>query len=257
MIIQEVHVTNFRSILDESLPCDSLTALVGRNGSGKSSFLRALDLFYNPSAKIMAEDFYAADTTQDIEIAVTFASLNIEEKELFTAYIDNGTLTIVRIFSETQGNKSGTYYGVRLQNPDFVCVRDAGGKMDIRRKYNEIKKGTYSSLPSVSSADQVLKALTEWESKNPTQCSPRRDDGQFFGFTQVAQGYLGRHTRFISIPAVRDAQEDSTENRGSIVTELMDLVVRKTLANRKEIIDFKSTHKIGMRRSSTLKTLQN
>ena len=39
MLIQNVHVKNFRSILDESLPCDSLTALVGRNGSGKSSFL--------------------------------------------------------------------------------------------------------------------------------------------------------------------------------------------------------------------------
>ena len=41
MLIQNVQVKNFRSILNESLPCDSLTALVGRNGSGKSSFLNA------------------------------------------------------------------------------------------------------------------------------------------------------------------------------------------------------------------------
>lgn len=31
MIIREIHVKNFRSILDESLLCDCLTALVGRN----------------------------------------------------------------------------------------------------------------------------------------------------------------------------------------------------------------------------------
>ena len=57
MIIEEVHVKNFRSILDESLPCDCLTALVGRNGAGKSAFLRALEMFYEPSTKVIAEDF--------------------------------------------------------------------------------------------------------------------------------------------------------------------------------------------------------
>ena len=52
MQIKNINVKNFRSILDESLPCDSLTALVGRNGSGKSSFLSALEIFYDPSASI-------------------------------------------------------------------------------------------------------------------------------------------------------------------------------------------------------------
>lgn len=50
MLISAVHVKNFRSILEESLPCDRLTALVGRNGSGKSTFLAALEFFYDPLA---------------------------------------------------------------------------------------------------------------------------------------------------------------------------------------------------------------
>ena len=240
MLIQKVHVKNFRSILDESLPCDSLTALVGRNGSGKSSFLNAIELFYNPSAKITAEDFYAEDTTQDIEIAVTFTDLSKEAKDFFSAYIDNDVITVVRVFSIIQGKKSGTYHGMRLQNPDFVCVRNAGGKMDIRNKYNEIRETQeYSSLPSVRSADEVFKELDEWESQNPEQCSLRRDDGQFFGFTQVGQGYLGRYTKFIHIPAVRDAQEDATDSKGSPVTEIMDLVVRNALTNREDLANFK------------------
>ena len=109
MFIKEVHVKNFRSILDESLPCDSLTALVGRNGSGKSSFLSAIELFYNPSAKITAEDFYSEDATQDIEIAVTFTGLSTEAKDFFSAYIDNDVMTVVRVFSYSQGKNSGTY----------------------------------------------------------------------------------------------------------------------------------------------------
>jgi KTSC domain/AAA ATPase domain len=44
MIIKAINVKHFRSILDEGLDCDNLTVLVGRNGTGKSSFLRALDV---------------------------------------------------------------------------------------------------------------------------------------------------------------------------------------------------------------------
>lgn len=47
MIIKSVQVKNFRSIKDEILQCDKLTALVGANGSGKPSFLRAIELFYS------------------------------------------------------------------------------------------------------------------------------------------------------------------------------------------------------------------
>ena len=240
MLIQKVQVKNFRSILDESLPCDSLTTLVGRNGSGKSSFLSAIELFYNPSAKITEEDFYYEDTTQNIEIAVTFTGLSTEAKDLFSAYIDNDAMTVIRVFSYPQGKNSGTYHGMRLQNPDFVCVRNAKNKTDAKSKYNKIREiQEYSSFPSVRSADEALKALDEWESRNPAQCLLRRDDGQFFGFTQVAQGYLGRYTRFIHIPAVRDAQEDATDGKGSPVTKIMDLVVRNALTNRKEVEDFK------------------
>ena len=157
---------NFRSILDESLPCDSLTALVGRNGSGKSSFLSALELFYNPSARIAADDYYAGDTTQDIEIAVAFAGLTTEAKELFSPYINNGVLMVVRVFAEWTGTSTGNYHGVRLQNPHFVSVRNAGANMDVRRKYAEIRQtDQYSSLPAVRSADADLK---EWNSAKAT-----------------------------------------------------------------------------------------
>lgn len=240
MQIKHVHVKNFRSILDESLPCDSLTALVGRNGSGKSSFLRALEYFYSPSARVTLEDFYAQDVSKDIEIAVTYADLNTEESDLFSAYLDNDGLTVVRVFSDPQAGSSGIYHGTRLRNPDFVEIRNAGGARDITSKYSETRQmEKYASLPSVRSADAVRRELDQWEVQNPEQCTSMRDDGQFFGFTQVAQGYLGRHTKFIYIPAVRDAVEDATEGRGSSVTEIMNLVVRNALANRKDVTDFK------------------
>ena len=240
MLIKEVHVKNFRSILDASLQCESLTALLGRNGSGKSSFLSALDFFYNPSARVTPEDFYSEDVTQDIEIAVTYSGLTMEAKTLFLSYIDNDNLTIVRVFSNPQSSKSGTYHGMRHQNPEFIDVRNAGGARDIRSKYNEIRQTEkYTLLSPVGSVDAVRTELAEWEKQNPEQCLPLRDDGQFFGFTEVAQGYLGRHTQFVLVPAVRDARDDATEGRGSPVTEVMNLVVRSVIENRKDLADFK------------------
>ena len=235
-----MHVKNFRSILDEALTCSSLTALVGRNGSGKSSFLSALELFYEPSPKITTEEFYSENVSKDIEIAITFGDLNSEAKELFQPYIEDEYLTVVRVFSDPQAGKSGTYHGTRLQNPDFTEIRNAGGNMPIRNKYNEIRKREeYSSLPSAGSADAVRAELTKWESQHPENCSRIPDDGQFFGFTQVGQGYLGRHTKFVLVPAVRNAQEDATEGRGSPVTEILNLVVRSVIENRKELAEFK------------------
>ncbi len=239
MIIKTLQVRNFRSILDERIDCDNLTVLVGRNGTGKSSFLRAMDIFYDPKATATAEDFYAEDTSMEIEIAVTFTDLGTEEKSLFAPYLNGNDLTVVRIFS-TSAKKSGTYHGMRLQNPDFEEVRNAGGKTDIRNKYNDIRATSkYSALPNVRNADQVDEELKKYEVANPSSCTRMRDDGQFFGFTEVGQGYLGRHTRFIHIPAVRDAADDAIEGKGSCVTAIMDLVVRRTLASREDFVALK------------------
>lgn len=239
MIVKSIQVKNFRSILDERLDCDNLTVLVGRNGTGKSSFLKALDLFYDPKATVSAEDFYNEDTSQDIEIAVTFTDLSDEAKELFRPYLEGNDLTVVRVFSFA-AKKLGTYHGMKFQNPDFEEIRKAGGKTEIRNKYEETRKRPeYSSLPHVRSADQAEQELRKWEAANPDKCRRMRDDGQFFGFTEVGNGYLGRHTRLIHVPAVRDASDDAVEGKGSCITEIMDLVVRRALADRKELVKLK------------------
>ena len=266
MRIQKVHVKNFRSILDATLCCDSLTALVGRNGSGKSSFLTALEIFYTNSAKVTAEDFYCEDTSQDIEIGVTFTDFNNEEHSLFSDYINDHSITVIRVLSFSQSPEtrvSSTYYGIRLQNSEFCCIKNTD--KEVVKKYDKIrnKKEYSSSLPPVSSATKVREALTQWERDHPEHCSYIRDNGKFFGFTKQARGNLGQYTRFIHVPAVRDAQDDATEKRGSCVTEIMDLTVRHVLSTRKELVDFKqqtqSKYKeiLDPERFSELQDLQN
>ena len=128
-----------------------------------------------------------------------------------------------------------------LQNPAFTTVRTASSAIELRQRYANLRTSNpkYSTLPSAGSKDAALDALKAWELANAGECTRQRDDGQFFGFTQVAQGYLGKHTRFIFVPAVRDASEDAAEGKGTPITDLMDMVVRSVLASREDLVKLK------------------
>ena len=236
MILRSVRVKNFRSIKDEVLICDDLTALVGVNGSGKSSFLHAIELFQNKSLRVDEEDYYDRNTTEDIVIAVTFKDLSESAKNLFVKYIQNNELMVEMVITWSGDNSVRKFHGLTLQNPDFVKITRADRSGDAKEAYNTLKKNKdYKHFPNWSSWPKIKEYLREWEAKNPNKCKRIRDDGQFFGFNEVAQGYLGRFVRFLYIPSVRDAADDAQEGRSSVLTKLMDLVIRKSLAEREDI----------------------
>jgi predicted ATP-dependent endonuclease of OLD family len=215
-----------------------LTALLGANGSGKSSFLRSLEAFYEPNAHYSKEDFYAEDTSQPILLTVTFANLTQEEKKLFQVYVEGEELTVEKEMRWPPTKGSQKYYGTSLKNPAFQAFYDATGG-DMRGKYNELRaRQEYSDLPAYTNHGDAEKALSDWEQTHREQCERKRDGGQFFGFREVGEAHLERYTRFYLVHAVRDASEDVLEKRGSVITEIMDLVVRRVLAQRKEVTEF-------------------
>jgi energy-coupling factor transporter ATP-binding protein EcfA2 len=235
MLIKTVYISHFRCIRGETLNCENLTALVGANGSGKSTFLRALHLFYEASPKLDARDCYGSDHNEPIEIAITFMDLGTEEKDRFSSYLEGDELTVERVFTFPDGKLQHKYYGSRLGMSDFRAVRAAPNATEARRAYQELKSGKYGELPEWSSRDQAVGALGGWEQAHANECSRGRDDGQFFGFTEVAQGFLGKFTRLIYVPAVRDAGSDADEGKDSPVKEIVDLVVRNSLATHGSI----------------------
>jgi predicted ATPase len=241
MLIRSLRVRNYRCILDESLSCDELTALVGPNGSGKSSFINALDLFYSPAPRVSIDDFYAKDAGRDIEIEVTFYRLSTKATELFGTYMQGDELTVVRVISLDDGRVDAKYHGSSLQLPEFAAVRALEKAGAQKGPYGEVRTA-HPELPAWTNQQAALDAMASWEADaaNAATCVRMRDDGQFFGFGGVGRGYLGKFTRWILVPAVREAGEDATEGKGSVISELMDLVVRTTLSRRKEIQDLRA-----------------
>ena len=85
MLISTVQVKNFRSINPHGIEMNinSISAFVGRNSSGKSSILLALDYFFNASTCELS-DFWYEHTDTPIDILVTF---HLEESEKNTQAI--------------------------------------------------------------------------------------------------------------------------------------------------------------------------
>jgi len=237
--IKSIRVQNFRCIKNETLDCEELTALLGPNGSGKSSFLRALDIFYDPNARYTEEDFYNKDISQNIIITIKYIELSDEEKTLFKKYIEGEELTVEKELRWPPSRGNQKYYGTSLQNPEFHDFRSAKGP-DLRRQYEKLRAmEKYSSFSRYTNKIDAESTLSNWEQSHPDKCIRKRDDGQFFGFKEVGEAHLERYTKFLFIPAVRDASEDATESRGAVISELMDLVVRSALSQRKEIEEFR------------------
>lgn len=229
MRIQSVRVKNYRSIRDAELSIGDITALVGRNGSGKSTFLSALDLFYN-RGELTEADFFGENTDEEIEVEVTFDRLSEPERKEFSPYLEGSTLTVVGVYWLDAGKHGASYHGSSLQNPDFAKIRRLPNKREQSNGFNALLDDPqYSSLHRARSADAAETSMKQWEFDNPDACVRTRDDGQFFGWTNVGIGRLNPHTQFIRVPAVRDAGDDATDRRGSAITEIMNLVVRSAL----------------------------
>lgn len=232
MRIASIRVQNFRSLEDVTLNSNTRTVLIGANGAGKSSLLRALQMFYEPTASYTKEDFYNREIDREICVRVTYTDLDAAARERFSSYIAGDNLSVEKVMKSPDNKSNQRYYGKRLTNRDFQGFRNASGQ-GYRNEYNALQDAGYD-LPEYQNKDEAEAVLRQWEEEHADECERQRDDGEFFGFNPVGKAALEEFTQFILIPAVRDAAEDAREGRGSALTDLMDLVVRATLSERED-----------------------
>ncbi|OBZ94462.1 ATP-dependent endonuclease [Pararhizobium polonicum] len=239
MQLERARIKNFRSLKDIDVQFGAHTALIGGNGAGKSSILKAVEKFYSSSKVCELDDFFGRNPNAPIEIELTFKSLNERELEAFDDRVRDSKLVVTRIFDGTAN--SGRYHGVTLQNSDFVAVRShvtANPKRDAYRALRETNP-VYAALPAANSAIAVDQALLAWEAAHPEQLQLLPDDGQFFGFQNNSRGKLQQHTSFVFIPAVREASADAADGKSSVIGRLLELLVRSQILKRREIQEFK------------------
>jgi len=194
-------------------------------------------LFYDPNARYTQEDFYANNTADPISITVIFSDLSDNEKKLLGSYVFGDTLTIEKELHFPPSRMDQKYYGWELKNPDFENFRTAKGVSELRQAYKSIvQEEKYASFPLYTRKEEVEATLAAWEESHPEQCEKRRVEGQFFGFKEVGESRLERFTRFLFVPAVQDASQEAAETRGSMISQILDMVVRNALAKKPEFV---------------------
>lgn len=238
MQLVQARIKNFRSLKDVTVSFGAHTALIGGNGAGKSSILKAIDKFYATAKALDNDDYFGRDTSVSVEIELTFGGLSPQENETFESRVRDGQLVVTRIFDGS--SSTGRYFGSVPQNPDFVPIRAQPTAQPKLNAYRQLRNDNpdYAGLPAAASAAAAEEAMFAWEADHPDNLVLHPDDGQFFGFQNAGRGALQRHTSFVFIPAVREAAVDAADAKSSPIGKLLELVVRSAILQRQDVVQF-------------------
>lgn len=240
MRISNVRLKNFRCVRDVSAPLDNLTAFVGRNGSGKSSVLQAINVFFTLNARISREDFFNKVTTEPIEIELTFEDFTPEEYKDLNSYIHNEKLVVVKKISydEEQCAAVEEYFSYAQQIPQFADIRKIAGARNKTDALKELKNSLFSDIESPRSETHALEIMEKYETTHPELLKLIQVKGNFFGARNVGGGKIDNYTKLIFLPAVKEATEETEEKSGSIA-KLLDMVVLQEIENREDLLRFR------------------
>jgi putative ATP-dependent endonuclease of OLD family len=230
VIIKKLEIKNFRSLRDVTVDCQELTAILGRNGSGKSTLLKAIEAFFDVGFLANAFDYFGKDTATEIAIRVTFGELRDDELLEFKPYLTGNELTVTKTI--TAGGIK--YFGMSGQLPEFSEFRKLGAVPKRTALNALIDEKKYAGLgPKVKTEAEADKLMAEFESKNSTLLKPTQREEQFFGPKNVGGGKLDNYTRFVLVPAVRDAASEA--ERKGVIHQLIDVLVARSVSARKDV----------------------
>lgn len=230
LVIQRIEIKNFRALKGIDVSCDNLLAILGRNGAGKSSVLYALDTFYNVAALVAEYDYFNKDASVDINIRVTYGDLREDEFVEFSSYLTDNKLIVSKVI-----NSGGSrYYSASRELPEFAEIRKLAA-MPKRQQFNTlVSSGRYADLNQrANSAPAVDEAMANFETGHPELLRIFQKETQFFGPPSIGGGKLDKYTKFVLVPAVRDASTEA-ERKGAIL-QLIDVLVMRSVNARPDV----------------------
>ena len=229
MKITHVSVRNYRSLKKIDLSIDSYTALVGANGSGKSSILYALDWFFRGHELDLSDvcdhkDGDSPDAGTVVEVTVTFGGLTLRDRERLGEYGRGNAAVFSR--SWIPGEAKTKVVGNALQGPGFAELRAMKLVGDFRKKYVELR-GDLPELPDLGkspSKEEVVGQLAAWEGRSENASRliavDSADANHMFGIN--GPNVIRDCVRLVLVPASTSiAQDVGGLSKGSALSELI------------------------------------
>lgn len=242
MKIESVRIENFRSFKDQTVFFDDYTCLVGANGSGKSTVLCALNVFFRDSENsstdvinLSHEDFHQKKTDFPIRITVTFTDLSAEAQEDFKDYYRQGKLIISAVaeYNSAVGRADVQQFGLRTAmeefKPFFEGVKNGNPVGDLRAIFAGLR-ASIAGIDAATTKDAMISALRSFESSptNAALCKQIPSADTFYGFSKGANR-LAKHVQWVFIPAVKDVTAEQSEGRSTALGKILARTVRVKL----------------------------
>ncbi len=244
MKIREIHIEHFRSLDDITIHPKDILALIGRNNSGKSNVIKALELFFVASTKLVDDEcFCNLITDTPIGVFLTFEDLSDWEKEQFGPWmIDDNRLIIGRQII-CHGKDSLEINNIAVKSvPSHEWLREdliSGERInewwdsreDLRTNGLDFGRMLGTSKPTVGrwkelAADFISEHREELSWERVLIDNPK-------GYPGVLKGAL---PEFIYVPAIRDITDETKILKTNPFGQLINYVIEKVSEEQKATI---------------------
>jgi len=237
MRIKSVRIQNLRAFKDETIHLDRYTPLVGANGSGKSTILCALNIFFRETAEsplnlleLQEEDFHGGNTSQPIEVTITFCDLGEDAQKDFVDYYRQDQLVVSAVARFDPGTRRAPVlqFGQRKGIRDFAKFFEGDknkASVDELKKIYENLRASRGDLPPPATKARMIEALRNYEEAKADESELIPSEDQFYGFSKGANR-LVRHIQWVFVPAVKDASTEQAEAKDTALGKLLARTVR-------------------------------
>lgn len=174
MRLAELRVRNYRCLDAFDLRLDPLTAIIGANGTGKSSVIRALEFLFGQAAGTQADVTSGSDDLE-FEVVAVLDGLDDDQQLYFAPWTgDDGTISVGRRWTAdrdetgTVTGASTSWFASRRAVVAFVPARTAASAGEAKDRYNAARADPrYEDLPPYKNRPGAAQALNDWENAHP------------------------------------------------------------------------------------------
>lgn len=243
MKICKIEIKHYRSLDDVTIYAGNVLALIGRNNSGKSNVIKALELFFESSSRLVDKEcFHDHNTEGPIEIFVTFEQLSDWETEQFKPWLYADRLIIGK---QVVCSSTGEYTINNLaltEVPEVEWLQEDAINGDKISQWWEDKDklkvngldfsaelGT--SKPGVGKWKEIAREFLDLHHDTIPMKEELLENPK--GYPGVLKGTL---PDFIYIPAVRDVLEELKVTKTNPFGQLVNSVLEKISEEQKDAI---------------------